>query len=303
MLLYTSCERWEMMMHVLRPHTIAETLRLLDEAGEDSKIIAGGTALMLMMRNGLIFPEELIALDRVAGLDHVDVDGDVVRLGALVSLRALERSPEVEKVLPTLTSALGLVANHRVRQRATIGGNVSEADYASDPPAVLTTLGCQVRIVSSGGERLLGLPDFLVSYYETALEHNELVTEVLVPRPSPTARTTYIKYVSRSAEDRPCVGVAAYLDTDAAGRCTDVRVAVAGATATPFTLAEVTGSLRGEAADGTAWREVGEAFGEAIEPIDDARGSAAYRKHVVGDLVRRALETVSTPGENGACRL
>jgi carbon-monoxide dehydrogenase medium subunit len=149
----------------------------------------------------------------------------------------------------------------------------------------------------------LPLPEFLVGYYETALEHNELVSEVLVPLPAPTARTTYIKYISRSAEDRPCVGIAAYLDRDAAGRCTDLRVAVAGATATPFTLADVTDSCRGSQADGTTWREVAAAYSESIEPIDDARGSAPYRKHVVGSLVRRALDAVSTPGENGAIRL
>jgi carbon-monoxide dehydrogenase medium subunit len=290
-------------MRVLRPQTIAETLRLLDEAGDDTKVIAGGTALMLMIRNGLLFPEQLIALDRVSGLDYVNVEANVIRLGALTSLRALERSAELQKVVPTLTQALGLVANHRVRQRATIGGNLSESDYASDPPAVLTTLGCQVRIVSTNSERLLPLPEFLVGYYETALEHNELVSEVLVPLPAPTARTTYIKYISRSAEDRPCVGIAAYLDRDAAGRCTDLRVAVAGATATPFTLADVTDSCRGSQADGTTWREVAAAYSESIEPIDDARGSAPYRKHVVGSLVRRALDAVSTPGENGAIRL
>jgi carbon-monoxide dehydrogenase medium subunit len=115
-----------MMMRVLRPQTIAETLHLLDEAGDDSKLIAGGTALMLMIRNGLLFPEQLIALDRVSGLDYVNVEANVIRLGALTSLRALERSAELQKVVPTLTQALGLVANHRVRQRATIGGNLSE---------------------------------------------------------------------------------------------------------------------------------------------------------------------------------
>lgn len=292
-----------MMMRVLRPETIAEALRLLDGSGDDVKVIAGGTALMLMIRNGLIFPEQLVALDRVTGLDYVRVEDGVIRLGALTSLRALERSPELQRVVPTLTAALGLVANHRVRQRATVGGNLSEADYASDPPAVLATLGCQVRIAGTGAERVLPLSDFLVGYYETALEHNELVSEVLVPVPSPTARTVYIKYVSRSSEDRPCVGVAAYVDRDESGRCTDVRVAVAGATATPFVLSEVTAGCRGGPADGTTWSEVAAAYRDGIEPIDDARGSATYRKHVVGRLVRRALDAVSTPGENGAFRL
>jgi carbon-monoxide dehydrogenase medium subunit len=290
-------------MRVHKPETVAAALQLLDRGGDDCKIIAGGTALMIMMRNGLLFPEQLIALDRLSDLDYIDVNGGCIRLGALTTLKKMQNAAELRDVAPTLTSALNLVANHRVRQRATIGGNLSESDYASDPPAVLTTLGCRVRIASPGSERWLSLSDFLVDYYQTALEHNELVTEVEITRPSPTARTTYLKYVSRSSEDRPCVGVAAYLDVDGSGRCTDVRVAVAGATSTPFTVSSVTDGCRGAKADRTTWNEVGAAYAESIEPIDDARGSAAYRKHLTGVLVSRALETVSASGENGAWRL
>jgi carbon-monoxide dehydrogenase medium subunit len=290
-------------MRVLRPESRAEALGMLDAGDEDCKVIAGGTAVMLMLRNGLLYPSQLVALDRVAGMDYLHLDGGDIRLGALTSLRTLERSAHLQRVLPTLTATLPLVANHRVRQRATIGGNLSESDYASDPPAVLTTLGCKVRITSSRGERLMALPDFLVGYYETALVHGELVTEVIVPRPSPTARTTYIKFISRAAEDRPCVGVAAYLDVDESGRCTDLRVAVAGSTATPFVLPEVTDACRGGKADASMWAEVAAAYRDAIKPIDDARGSAPYRKHVTESLVRRALETVARNQENGASRL
>jgi carbon-monoxide dehydrogenase medium subunit len=290
-------------MRVHRPHTVSAALRLLDEGGDDCKVIAGGTALMIMMRNGLVFPDQLVALDRLSTLDHIDVGAGTIRLGALTSLKTMQLAPDLRSAVPTLTSALGLVANHRVRQRATIGGNLSESDYASDPPAVLTTLGTRVRLTSSTSERWLPLPEFLVDYYETALAPGELVTEVEISRPSPTARTTYIKYVSRSAEDRPCVGVAAFLDVDRAGRCTDVRVAVAGATSTPFTLPSVTDSCRGSRPERTAWREVAAAYGAAIAPIDDVRGSSAYRKHLTTVLVERALETVSTSGENGATRL
>ena len=290
-------------MRLLRPQTVAEAVHLLDENGEGSKVIAGGTALMLMMRNGLLYPDQLIALDRIPGLSYIDAGGDVVRIGALTTLRRLQRAPELNRVLPTLTASLGLVANHRVRQRATIGGNLSEADYASDPPSVLTTLGCRVRIMSCGSERIVPLPEFLLDFFETALAPNEIVTEVLVPRPPSAVRTTYLKYISRSAEDRPCVGVAAYLELDESGRCHEVRIAVSGATATPFTLAEVTSGFRGAPAGNRVWSEIADAFSEAISPISDGRGSAAYRKHVTGQLIRRALEEVAASGENGARRL
>lgn len=290
-------------MRLHRPQTTAAALGVLDEGGDECKIIAGGTALMIMMRSGLVFPEQLVAIDRLPDLHHVVVDDASIRLGALATLQAMERSAELQHTLPTLTRALGLVANHRVRNRATIGGNLSESDYASDPPAILRTLGCRLRVSSTRADRWVELSDFLVDYYENALEPNEMVTEVEVKRPAPTARTTYIKYVSRSAEDRPCVGVAAYLDRDASGRCTDVRVAVAGATATPFVLAEVTQACIGGVGDDNAWRQVASAYAAAIEPIDDLRGSATYRKHVTGELVRRALETVAAPGDNTASRL
>lgn len=290
-------------MRVCRPETISDALGVLDEGGEDCIVMAGGTALMIMMRAGFVVRERLVALDRLPDLDHIAVDGSSVRLGALTTLHAMERSPQLREAMPTLARALGLVANHRVRYRATIGGNLSESDYASDPPAILSTLGCRLRIASTRGERWLPLPDFLVGYYENALEPNEMVTEVEVRRPAPSARTTYIKYVSRSAEDRPCVGVAAYLDMDPSGHCVGLRVAVAGATATPFTLPEVTDACVGGRTDDTTWREVAKAYADAIEPIADLRGSATYRKHVTGEIVKRALETVSTSTDNQASRL
>lgn len=290
-------------MRLSRPQTINEALRLADESTPDTKIIAGGTALMLMMRNGMLFPDHLIALDRIPGLSYVDIGDDSIRIGALSPLRRLQRTPELTEAVPTLTETLSLVANHRVRGRATIGGNLAEADYASDPPAVLTALGCRVRIRSVDAERILSLPEFLVGFYETELRQNEILTEVLLPRPSPTARTVYLKYVSRSAEDRPCVGVAGYLDVDAAGRCRDLRVAVAAATATPFTLPEVTTACRGNVAGAELWNEVAAEFGSAIAPIADGRGSADYRKHVTGELVRRALQMIWVEGTNGATRL
>ncbi len=291
-------------MQVVRPETLTDALRALDEGGEDTKAIAGGTALMVMMRNGLVFPDRLVALDRLPDLDRIVVDGDEIGIGALTTMWSVARSAELASLLPTLSETTGLVANHRVRARATMGGNVCESDYASDPPSVLSVLGCRVRVVSPAGERWIDLDDFLVDYYENALEPGELVTEIRVRRPSATARTTYIKFSSRSAEDRPCIGVAALIDTDESGRCTTVRVAVAGATPTPFRVPEVLAEAPGaKAGDPGTWEAVSDAYRDAIEPIEDVRGSAEYRKHVTGELVRRALATVSAGAANGACLL
>lgn len=290
-------------MQVLRPTGVPETLAMLDASDEGSKIIAGGTALMLMLRNGLIFPTELIALDRIEGLDYIEADDEAIRIGALTTLRSIERSQEMKALLPTLTQALGMVANHRVRNRATIAGNVCEADYASDPPAILTTLGCQIRVASTKGERLIALGDLLVDYYETSLEHNELAIEVIIPRPDASTRTNYVKYVSRSSEDRPCVGVAASLSTDDNGRCRSVNVQIAGATSTPFSVPSVLEESTGAALGDATWEHIARSYAEAIEPIDDARGTADYRKRVTRVLVGRALREMNEDYVNGATKL
>lgn len=291
------------MPRLLRPETVSETLGALADGGDGTKLVAGGTAVMLMVRAGLLFPEQLVALDHVRELDYVAIDHDMVRLGALTTLRDLERSGPLAAALPTLASAIALVANHRVRRRATIGGCLSEADYASDPPAVLQSLGARVRLRSVRGEREVPLADFLVGYYETVLEHDELLTEVTIPRPAAGVRTAYLKYVTRSVEDRPCIGVAAYVDADDSGRARRVRVAVAGATPTPFMLGEVVDMLGGAVLDADARRAIGDAYQEAIKPLSDVRGSASYRRRVTGRLVTRALETALSSPSNSAFRL
>lgn len=290
-------------MQVLRPTSVTEALALLYASDEDAKIISGGTALMLMLRNGLVFPSGLIALDRIEGLDYIKTDDAEIRIGALTTLRTMERSAELQVLLPTLTQALGMVANHRVRNRATIAGNVCEADYASDPPAILTTLGCQVRVEGPQGERLIALPELLVDYYETSLEHNELAVEVIIPRPEAGTRTNYLKYVSRSSEDRPCVGVAASLSTDAAGRCRSVDVQIAGATATPFSIPSVLKECEGAEPGKETWEHIARSYAESIEPIDDVRGSAGYRRRVSRVLIERALCEMNDDYVNGATKL
>lgn len=290
-------------MQVLRPTSVPETLAMLEASDEEAKMVAGGTALMLMLRNGLIFPSGLIALDRIGGLDYIVTDDTTIRIGALTTLRTVERSAELQSLLPTLTQALGMVANHRVRNRATIAGNLCEADYASDPPAILTTLDCQVRVASVRGERLIALTDLLVDYYETSLEHDELAVEVIIPRPAAGTRTNYLKYVSRSAEDRPCVGVAAVLSIDEAGLCRGVNVQIAGATPTPFSVPSALQQCVGAEPSDATWGHIAHAYVDAIEPIGDARGSTNYRKRVTGVLIGRALREMNDDYVNGATKL
>src|SRR5207249_2933927 len=158
----------------------------------------------------LVMPEVLLSLQRVPGLDQIAIDeaDGLLRMGALVTHRAVERSDELARRVPLLPEAFREVASVRVRNVATVGGVLAEADYASDPPTALLALGASVRLTSAEGERVVRLADFFRGYYETALESDELIREVEVPLPPTGSVGAYKKYVTRSSEDRPCVGVA-----------------------------------------------------------------------------------------------
>jgi carbon-monoxide dehydrogenase medium subunit len=213
----------------------------------------------------------------------------VLRLGALTTLRAVAEAPLVRERVPLLAGACALVGNVRVRNAATVGGNLCEADYASDPPAVLVALDARVRVHGGGGEREVPVADLIADFYENTLGPDEIVTDVLVPIPPAGTHGVYLKYVTRSSEDRPCVGAAALVRQDADGRLADVRVAVGAVAGQPLRLPTVEAQARGQVPSETLFRELGEQYADAVEPVSDARGSATYRKRMVAVFVRRAL--------------
>jgi carbon-monoxide dehydrogenase medium subunit len=185
--------------------------------------------------------------------------------------------------------ALHQVGNVRVRNAATIGGNLSEADYASDPPCVLLAARARVKAASANGVREIPLTDFFVDFYQTTLQPDEILTELIVPPQAPSMRSTYIKYVTRSSEDRPCIGVAAFADVDAEGRCRDLRVAVGAAAATPQELESAVKLAVGQKLTVELAKEIAEQYAQAIDPISDLRGSAWYRTQMVRVFVRDAI--------------
>src|SRR5919109_81508 len=165
-----------------QPETLGEAVSVLVRDGDRAKIIAGGTALVIMLRNHLISPSVLLSLGRLPDLRHIRHEpGTGLRIGALVSIRDAERSPLVHEKQPALASTFGKVGNVRVRNAATVGGNLSEADYASDPPCVLVALQAKARAASATGERDIPLTEFFKGFYETALRPDEILTELIVP--------------------------------------------------------------------------------------------------------------------------
>jgi aerobic carbon-monoxide dehydrogenase medium subunit len=280
-------------VEVLEPRTVEEAAALRGEHGDEARVLAGGTALVLMLRNRLIAPRYLISLNTVDGYRDVSYQpGEGLRLGALATIAQAERSAAVREHYPTLAETYHRVANIRVRWAATVGGNLTEADYASDPPAMLTALDARVRVVGPRGAREIALGELITDYYETALAPDEVLTEILVPEPAAGTRATYLKFVTRSSEDRPCVGVAATLRLDERGACEDLRVVVGAVAGTPQRFPEVEGQARGERPSAALFKAIGEGYAQAIDPIEDVRGSAWYRQRMIGVLVARALERV-----------
>jgi carbon-monoxide dehydrogenase medium subunit len=274
----------------VEPSSLAAALAVLAEHREDARPVAGATAVTILLRQRLIEPGVLVALHRIPELRELDVQGGVLRLGALVRHRDVELSTLVRSAVPVLAHAFGQVGNVRVRNAATVGGVVAEADYASDPPSVLRALDAEVEVAAAGGaRRRVPIGEFLVGYYQTALAPDELVTAVLVPVPDAGTRWRYTKFRTRSSEDRPCVGVTALVRTGAGGACEDVRVAVGAATELPLRLPEAERGMLGQPVTEAAAAELADAYAAASRPLDDLRGSAWYRREMIRVLVRRTL--------------
>jgi aerobic carbon-monoxide dehydrogenase medium subunit len=236
------------------------------------------------VNQGFLDPDLLLSLGAVDGLAHVHADGGVLRLGAMATHRAVERAPAAA-AWPVLQRAFGLVASPRVRNQATVGGVLADADYASDPPAMLAALGARAVLRSPAGERDVAIEELILGYYETCIRPDELLVEVRVPAQPEAA--VYRKFRSRSSEDRPCVAVAAVRDGAA------LRVVVGAVAETPQHFPDVCALAGDGALDAELATEIGRRYAERIAPISDARGSAAYRRRVTAAEVRRAVEALA----------
>jgi aerobic carbon-monoxide dehydrogenase medium subunit len=270
-----------------RPSTLADALELRAALGGDALPIAGGTYIGALLSAGLIdAPAAFIALGGIEELRAIDLAGGCLALGALVTHRRVERDAAIRDAgFGALADAFGSVASVRIRAVATVGGVLADADYASDPPAMLCAHGAEAVLASPRGERRLAIERLILGHYETAIEEDELLVRVEVPRPQ---RAVYLKFRSRSSEDRPCVGVAAAVVGDGA-----LRVVVGAVAGTPQILPDACALAGGRELTAGLRDEIAARYGEGIEAIGDLRGSDAYRRRVTRVLVRRALEAVA----------
>ncbi len=279
----------------LAPATLDEARALRAEHGDAATVVAGGSFLGILMNQGFVQPAALLSLRGVAGLDAIDVVDGELRLGAMATHRAVERHPVVRRNWPVLARTFGLVASPRVRNQATVGGVLADADYASDPPAVLSALGARAVLVSPRGTRSVAIDELILGFYETCIADDELLVEVRVPEAIDHA--VYRKFRSRSVEDRPCVAVAA------ARSAGGLRVVVGAVADVPQHFPDVCSIATGQALDRELSEEIGRRYAERIRPLTDARGTAAYRRRVVAVEVRRALEELAGHPDAGGDRL
>lgn len=266
------------------PGSLEEALALRAEHGDEATVVAGGTFLGILMNQNFLIPEAFLSLRNVGELDFVEADGKL-RLGAMTTHRAVEKAPEVQEGWPVLAHAFSVVASPRVRNQATVGGVIADADYASDPPAMLSALDARVVVRSAEGEREIPIQEFILGHYSTALREDELVTEVRVAHEA--GRSVYRKFRSRSSEDRPCVSVAA---AEVGG---NLRVVVGAVAGKPQYLPEICALAEDEELNRELATEIGRRYAESIEPLSDSRGSASYRRRVIAVEVRRALEDIA----------
>ncbi|HXQ51105.1 MAG TPA: xanthine dehydrogenase family protein subunit M [Stellaceae bacterium] len=271
------------------PSSLSEAISLLDRDDPAVRPIAGGTALMLMMKAGLFRPVRLVSLRRIeARYRRIEVESDgALRIGAMATLSGLERSGPVRDHAPVIARTLRRVANVRVRNVATVGGNLAHADPHLDLPPVWIALGAHALIVGAGAEREIPVEDFFQGYYETALRHDEVIAELVVPSQR-GRRAAYLKCTTRSADDWPALGIAVSLALDD-GLVSDARVALGAATATPLRLHAAEGVLDGARPDAATLARAGEAAVAEAEIVGDDRGSAPYKKHLLRVFLARAV--------------
>jgi len=273
-----------------RPTTVGETLDLLADLGDEAELLAGGTSLMNMAKLGLAEPEHVVALAGVPelhGLTGSAADG--LTFGAMATIRDVETSTLVHAVAPGLAEAASHVATVRIRNQATVGGNLVHADPNQDLPPMLMVHDAVARVRGPEGVREVPVVDLFLGFFETVVGEGEVLEAVHVPPLPAGLRTGYLKFLPRTKDDYPTVSIAAGLAlTD--GRVTDVRLAVAGGGATPLRCRAAESVLGGGDAGAEAVAAAADALAGELEPISDGRGSARYKTEMARVCARRLLD-------------
>jgi aerobic carbon-monoxide dehydrogenase medium subunit len=276
--------------HLDEPKNIAEVSEILRQFGDSAKVYAGGTELLLAMKEGLVQYERLVNVKGVSGLNEVKQDNGTLHIGALCTHHELETSPLLKQQLPALVKLEENVANVRVRQVGTLGGNLCFAEPHADPGTLLIALGARLVAAKIDGKREIPAESFFVDAYETALEADELLTEIIIPLPAHPSGICYLKF---GYLERPSVGVAVVLNLSSGKTAIDdIRIAVGCAGPAPKRVPEAEALIKGKSID-EATRSIaqaGETSGRASQAISDLHGAQDYKEHIVQVLLKRSFQ-------------
>jgi carbon-monoxide dehydrogenase medium subunit len=283
--------------YLAEPTSLAAAIKLLNPDDPTIRPIAGGTALMLMMKAGVFNPEKLVSLRKIESkYSSVSATDDGLRIGAMTPLGVLERSADVKKLTPLISRTLMTLSNVRVRNVATVGGALAHGDPHMDLPPVLMALGATMTVIGPKGERNLAVEDLFSGYYETVLEKNELIAEVHVPAQR-SKKGAYMKVTTGSADDWPALGVAAVIESDGKA-IKSARIVASAATEKATRLKNAEAVLNGKTIDDKLLAEAGEAAVKESEFIADVRGSVPYKRELMKVYVRRAIRA-ALDGKDG----
>jgi carbon-monoxide dehydrogenase medium subunit len=271
------------------PTTKSEVLALLANADEETRLIAGGTGLINLVKQRLAYPERLISLHKTEDMANISSSSDALEIGALTRLIDLQNNEDIASKVPVLTEALAEVASPRIRSMATVGGAVSHADPNQDLPTALIALDTIVLVESADASREIPIADFYADYYETALEPNEMVTGIRIPVPNKASRFAYKKFTPGSREDYACVGVCIRLDIDDHGNVKDSRIVLGSVAPTIRRVDDAEQLILNQEMTEALAAQAGGLASNATDPVDDTRGSANYKTRMAGVWVKRCL--------------
>ncbi|MFZ9047011.1 MAG: FAD binding domain-containing protein [Cyclobacteriaceae bacterium] len=271
------------------PSSLEEALKLLNDLGDEAKILAGGHSLIPMMKLRFAEPEHLVDLNNVPGLSEVSIDGSTLTIGAMAREVDVEDSEEVAKVFPIFKDAAKLIADPQVRNFGTIGGNLAHGDAANDQPAVMIALNAELEITGLDGARTVGIDEFFFGFYMTAIQEGEILTKISIPVPSGKCGNAYHK-LERKVGDYATAGVAVHLELDDSGTCTYAGIGLTNVNPLPLRAERSQEALVGTKVDDAAIEAAAQMASEDCNPSTDLRGSEDYKRRVVKSITKKMIK-------------
>jgi carbon-monoxide dehydrogenase medium subunit len=271
-----------------RPTSIPEAIALLQQHGDEAKLLSGGQSLIPMMKLRLARPGFLIDINSISGLSYIKEEGGFLKIGGLTREAELEASPLVRSKYPLLMDTAAVIADPQVRNLATVGGNLAHGDPANDHPATMTAFAAQIVARGAKAERLISIEDFFVTLFTTALKHDEILTEIRIPAPPPKSGGAYFK-LERKVGDFATAAVAVQLTLDGGGAVQKVGIGLTNVGPTPIKARKAEDFLRGKKPDAATLAQAAQFASDQAEPSSDLRGPAEYKKGLVKELTKRAF--------------